>query len=381
MQKRTLLDRLSVSTQTAALTTLIFAAAIMAHVSGGEERSGDEKKLDRQKNSPTAAHERPATRDFVIKKEVAVGSGGTLTLEADRGSVEVIPAVVDHVSVEVIRSIREKDAHKAEAILKHHEVAISKEGNDAIVKSRLKPIAIENLALDRVGIDVSEDVRQAVKNAIRKRFRNIHFRVTVPAKYNLKLKTGGRNIVCGDIGGQARCTTSGGGIKLGKIAGRVVATTSGGSLQLAAAGDSVELRTSGGSVRAGDIHGDAVVATSGGSISLGRVRGRVSAKTSGGSIRILDAGGAIEAITSGGSVKAVISRQPKADSYFATTGGSVNVALAKGLAFNFEHLGHGKASGPFLKDAGRQPRTAKLNGGGPKLVTKGNARFTYFAAK
>ena len=378
MQKRTLLNSLPVSTQTAALTTFFLAAAMIAHASGGEAKNGAEKNVDQQKNSKTTRH---ATRDFVIEKEIAVGSGGTLKLEADRGSVEVIPSDVNHVSVEVVRSISEKYAQDADAILKHHKVEISKEGNNVMVQSRLRLVGIEHLAVDGVGIDVSEDVRQAVKNAIRRRLKNIHFRVTVPTKYNLKLKTGGHSIVCGDLDGQAHCTTSGGGIKLGKIAGLVHAITSGGSLQLAAAGDSVELRTSGGSVRAGDIHGNAVVATSGGSISLGRVDGRVSAKTSGGSIRILDAGGAVEAVTSGGSVRAAISRQPKADSYFATSGGSVNVALAKGLAFDFKHVGHGKVSGPFLKGTDRKTRAAKVNGGGPKLVMKGNVHFTYFAAK
>ncbi len=381
MQKRTLLNKLSVSTQTATVATFLVATAMIAYASSGDAKDGDEKKLNRQKAGRVARQERPATIDFVLEKEVAVGSGGALKLEADRGSVEVIPADVNRVSVEVIRSIAEKYVHEAEAILKHHEVVISREGNNAIVQSRLKPIAMNNVVVDGVGIDVSDDIHRAVENAVGKRLKNIHFLVTIPAKFDVKLKTGGQNIVCGDLGGQAHCTTSGGGIKLGKIAGQVHATTSGGSLQLAAAGDSVELRTSGGSVRAGNILGDAVVATSGGSIRLGRVRGRVSAKTSGGSIRILDAGGAIEAITSGGSVTAAISQQPKTDSYFATSGGSVNVALDKGLAFDFEHLGHGKATGPFLNSAGRHPRTAKLNGGGPKLVTKGNVRFTYFGDK
>ena len=270
----------------------------------------------------------------------------------------------------------------AEAILKHHEVAISKDGSNAVVKSRLKPVMAENANFEGLGFDASEDMQQALKNAIQKRLQKIHFRITVPSEYNVKLKTGGQNIVCGDLTGQAHCNTSGGGIKLGKITGLVHASTSGGSLRLESAGDSVELKTSGGSIRSGDIAGDAVVATSGGSIDLGRVRGRVSARTSGGSIHIADAGGAIEAVTSGGSVSAAISRQPKADSYFATSGGSVRVALAKGLALDIEHQGNGKASGPFLKQAtSRKAISTKLNGGGPKLVTKGNVQFAYLNAK
>lgn len=364
-------------------TSLVLSVAMLAQtLIGGTATGGENKDWKKQNWKKPKTKQNTTTKKFVLKKEFAVNSGGTLMLEADRGSIEVIPSDVQQVSVEVIRSISEKYAADADAILKHHEVSISKDGSNAVVKSRLKRVDAKSVNVEALGFDASDDVQQAMKNAIRKRLKNIHFRVTVPSEYNVKLKTGGQSIICGDLIGQAHCNTSGGGIKLGKIAGLVHASTSGGSLRVESAGDSVELKTSGGSIRSGDILGNAVVATSGGSIDLGRVRGRVSARTSGGSIRIADAGGAVEAVTSGGSVSAAISQQPKADSYFATSGGSVRVALAKGLALDIEHQGKGKASGPFLKKAksSKAIRT-KLNGGGPKLVTKGNVRFAYLNTK
>lgn len=363
-------------------TTLcvLFATGIATVAIIGTATSGEAKKNGEKWQKP-AAKEKLPTKEFVLKKEVAVNPGGTLRLEADRGSVEVIPADVRQVSVEVIRSINEKYAKDAGAILKHHEVVISKEGNDAVVRSRLKPLEKDRVAVDGVGFDVFEDVHRAMKNAVQKRLKSIRFRVTVPTEYNVKLKTGGQSITCGDLDGTAHCNTSGGGIKLGKIAGSVYATTSGGSLYLEDAGDSVEMRTSGGSIRAGEVRGDVVVVTSGGSIHLGSVDGRVSARTSGGSIRIKNSSGAVEAITSGGSISAAISKQPKADSYFATSGGWVNIELAKGLAFDLEHQGHGRMSSPFAKNAGGKARTEKLNGGGPKLVTKGNVRLAFLNAK
>ncbi|MEM7312315.1 MAG: hypothetical protein AAF497_04105 [Planctomycetota bacterium] len=359
------------------LFSAICAAAIIGTVNGDEEKQGKSKWDDKQ-----AWKEKPSTKEFVVKKEFAVKQGGTLRLDADLGSVEVIPVSgARRVSVEVIRTIREKYAKDATAILRHHQVEITKVGNDAVVRSELKPLKKEQVGLPEVGFDVSEDVARAIKNAIRKRVHNIHFRVSIPSEFNIKLKTGGQKITCGDLVGQAHCNTSGGGIKLGKIAGRVHATTSGGSLKVASAGDSVELRTSGGSIQAGDIQGDAVVATSGGSIELGEVRGRVSAKTSGGSIRIKDSGGAVEAITSGGSIRAAISKQPKGDSFLATSGGKVDIALAKGIALNVEHQGHGRLSSPFSKNGWKQAQVEKLNGGGPRLVTKGNVRIAYLNDK
>ena len=107
----------------------------------------------------------------------------------------------------------------------------------------------------------------------------------------------------------------------------------------------------------------------------------MSAKTSVGSIYVTDSSGAVEAITSGGSISATLSKQPKADSYIATSGGRVDIALAKGLAFDLEHQGHGKLSSRFVKNAGGKARTEKLNVGGPKLVTRGNVRLGYLSSK
>lgn len=338
-------------------------------------------KLEAKQHAEPVAGNKQTAKQFVIRKELAVNPGGTLTLDADFGAVEIQQGPANRVSVEVIRSITEKYADDAEAILGYHQVSISKAGNNAVVKSRLQPPTADSVSVDGLGFDISEDVRRTIKTALKKRLKRIHFRVTVPREYNVNLKTGGQHITCGDVGGKVHCTTSGGGITLGQITGSVHAKTSGGSLRLAGAGGAVQLKTSGGSIRAGDIGGDAVAATSGGSISLGRIRGRASAKTSGGSIHILDAAGAVEAVTCGGSVHVAISQQPKADSYFATSGGTVNVALAKGLALDVEHQGQGKANGPFFRNSQTQGRVTKLNGGGPKLMTKGNVRFAYLNAK
>ena len=262
-----------------------------------------------------------------------------------------------------------------------NDVEISKNGNNVVVQSRLKPIPADKVTIDGLGFDVTDEVHRAMKNAIQKRLKNIQFRVTVPNKFNVRLTTAGQSIICGNLDGQARCTTSGGRIKLGKISGLVHVTTSGGSLHLESAGDSIQMKTSGGSIRAGDIRGNANVATSGGSIDIGRVRGSVSAKTSGGSIRVADAGGAVVAVTSGGSISVAISQQPIADSYVATSGGRIKIALQKGIAFNLEHKGQGKVSGPFFKKSNGQTRNTKLNGGGPKLITKGNVRFVLLDQK
>lgn len=362
------------------IPSVVFSTALLTATWIGTADGGDTEKSNKKWANREAKEKLPA-KEFVLKQELTATPGGTLILEADRGSIEVVPLEAQHVSVEVVRSIRGKYVKDAEAVLKHHDVQISEDGNNTVVRSRLKLPASHEVAIDGLGFDASEDIQQAMRNAIRKRLKDIRFRIKVPSRYNVRLKTGGQSITCGDLDGQAYCSTSGGGIKLGRITGLVHASASGGSLHLTSAGDSVELRTSGGSIRAGDIQGDAVVSTSGGSISLGRVQGRASAKTSGGSIHIVDAGGAVEAVTSGGSVNAAISQQPKADSYFSTSGGSVNVAFAKELAFDVEHLGRGKASGPFLKKPAGQGLLAKLNGGGPKLITKGNVRFAYLNQK
>ena len=91
-------------TTSVALAVALLTQTLMSGTATGGEK-GNWKKQNGQKQQ---AIQKTATKQFVLKKELAVNPGGTLMLEADRGSIEIIPGNTNRVAVEVIRSISEK---------------------------------------------------------------------------------------------------------------------------------------------------------------------------------------------------------------------------------------------------------------------------------
>jgi DUF4097 and DUF4098 domain-containing protein YvlB len=292
-----------------------------------------------------------------IERSFKVGSGGKLTLETDRGSIEVKSREADAVEVEIIRRVKAWDQEGADKILEDFEIDFTQSGNDVHIRAGFKK-------------DMDGFWRWVDGNRLQ-----LHYMISVPTKYNLDLKTAGGSISVGDLEGEVRSRTSGGSLHFGRVQGPVWGRTSGGSITLSGCAGTVDVETSGGSINIGETSGDVVAHTSGGSVNIGRTKGSVVAKTSGGSITVEDATGKVEAATSGGSVRANISTQPQSDCCLETSGGSVTVHLPDTIAVDVD----AKTSGGSVKtefpvtvqgELSRSALTAKINGGGPKLLLR-----------
>lgn len=255
-----------------------------------------------------------------IKKSFQVGPGGRLTLETDRGSIEVRAVDSNTLEVEVNRKVYALDRAKADEILKDFDIEFTQRGNDLHIRGEFKR------------------PRPSFWGWRRPRLR-LHYLVSVPKKYNVDLKTAGGSILIDDLEGE------------------------------------VHSKTSGGSISIGEVDGDIVVHTSGGSIRIDRATGSVMAKTSGGSITVEEVMGEIEARTSGGSVKAYITRQPQKNCLLRTSGGNVVVYLADNIAVDVD----AETSGGYIKTelpitvqgkVGRTKLQGKMNGGGPELFLR-----------
>jgi DUF4097 and DUF4098 domain-containing protein YvlB len=283
-----------------------------------------------------------------IRKSFDVSAGGKLTIRADRGSINVKTGSGDRVEIEVTR---EPGRGQSEEILKRHHISFTQDGKDVLVRAEM------------------EDQKRFWKNNNLK----VRYEVTVPAKYDVNLKTSGGSIAVRDLDGDAHTETSGGGLTFTAIKGPVFGRTSGGSIHVAGATRDVDVRTSGGGLTIDDAIGNIVAHTSGGSIHVGQTKGSITAETSGGGIELRGAGGPVSARTSGGSIHAAITSQPNGDCLFTTSGGGIDVKLPADLAFDLDaHTSGGSVStelsvtmqGEMKKNLLR----SKLNGGGPKLT-------------
>ncbi len=285
-----------------------------------------------------AATESPIHRTF------DVAPGGTLTIEADVGDIQVTSGGTG-VAVDVTQRSRVSN--------RFLDVTFDQQQNDVIVRAKT----------ERVSRWFSwSDV-------------DAKFVVTVPSRYNVRLSTSGGDIRVGDLQGEVHNKTSGGSITIGHITGAVAANTSGGDVSLESASGSVELRTSGGGIRIGEAGGAVQAKTSGGSIEIRRVGGDLYARTSGGGITIDEAHGTVDAHTSGGSIHARLAQQPRADSRLSTSGGGITISIAPNVAVDVDaHTSGGGVDTDIpITLLGRQSQSGlegKINGGGPKLVLR-----------
>ena len=229
----------------------------------------------------------------LVEKSFAVNQGGTLSIDTDSGSIEIISHDQDSVDVRV-----EKKGRNPEDF----EVTFSNDGDDVKIVG------------DRKGVFSWGN-------------SSAHFIVRVPERYNVDLKTSGGSIELSSLNGKVDAYTSGGSIKLGQIKGSVDVKTSGGSIRVGDVAGTINAHTSGGSITAiisEQPLGDSRLTTSGGSVSaqlLASIAVDLTASTSGGRVRSeFDVNGTvkktrIEGKINGGGPKLILK----------TSGGSVKI--------------------------------------------------------
>ncbi len=277
-----------------------------------------------------------------VEKTFTVQPGGKLKVHTQGGDIKIVTGATPTVKVVAREVIRASSEAEADELLKKLTLVIEQNADGVAATAEYEKSA---------GFHWGSWPPVQVG-----------FTVTVPASYNVELKTSGGDVTVDDLQGNVHARTSGGDIVLGKIAGDVHAGTSGGDVRLAEGRGSVKL------------------GTSGGDIQVGRVVGPADLDTSGGDIRVDSVEGTLHADTSGGDVKATLTGPLKGDCRLGTSGGKVTVAVEKSAAFDLDASTSGgdvSATGLTITidkgGVGRSRLAGKVNGGGPllKLRTSG----------
>ncbi|UCH61885.1 MAG: DUF4097 family beta strand repeat protein [Fidelibacterota bacterium] len=302
----------------------------------------------------TSLSARPADDSGKITRSFNVDYGGTLTVDTERGSIEVTTTRAKNVEVEITRKVSFGWAGDADEILEDFEIEFDHSGKDVSI------VAESRRGWGWFGRNI--------------RLR-IHYAITVPEKYNLDLATSGGSIKIADLEGDVKCETSGGSLNISQIKGSIYGRTSGGSITLKGSDGEADLKTSGGGINIGQVAGHVEAHTSGGSIYIDEAGGEVEVSTSGGSIHVSEVQGTIRASTSGGSIRATISKQPKSDCSLKTSGGGVTVHLAEGIKVDVDAKtsgGNVRCEMPIMVQGllGKNEVKGKVNGGGPELYLR-----------
>jgi hypothetical protein len=284
-------------------------------------------------------------RDEKIEKLFPVRPGGTLIFDADLANVEIVPGDSDKIRIEYIREFKVNTSQEANDLRQRLTIGM---GHTDITGTA------NDVNTVKVTVRFADDRQQRDRNKVR-----LDFRIAMPRKFNLDLRTVGSAKV-DDLDGSAKFSILGGSLKLGNVTGPVTATTKGGSLSLGDVGGDLEARASGGSVKAGHIKGKALVVAEGGSVS------------------VEEAAEIPEATANGGSVKVSISKQPSTDSKITANAGSIDLRLPASAAVTIDaSCTAGRVSSDFEIDKNQRDDPTRLkgniNGGGQVLKLRATA--------
>jgi len=307
-----------------------------------------------------------------VRKSVAVSSATHLKLNADYGSIGVLPGSGKNVDVEVYFRGDPPSRREFDQMLRDFSLKVTQQGSEVGVEATFthgwEPL-LSFVLID--GLFARNSICHHWRCLVYSSWlEEVEFRIAVPQQFDANVATSGGSITVSRLKGEVIAHTSGGGLRFDRIDGPVNGSTSGGSIWVAGATGRTVVHTSGGGIRIADTTGDVDASTSGGSISIDTVSGRIKVHTSGGGIDARDISGAIDASTSGGSVTASLRGQPQQECRFYTAGGSISVSLPSDARVNLDASTSGGGVStdfpvPYTDGRHRSELRAPLNGGGP----------------
>lgn len=280
---------------------------------------------------------KPGTRDQPEKKFV-VKPGGLLSFDADLAHGEVETGDFESVRVQFMSYYKVATAEEVEALESKLSIEMSQTDNTVKVTARFA------------------DENQADRDKVR-----LDFKVAIPRKFDLDLRTGGSAKI-DDIEGTVKVSTLGGSLTVENVIGSLNASSRGGALTV------------------GNVDGNLEVRCAGGSTTVGKVSGRVVANSEGGSLSIGEATAALDATVTGGWVTAYLPKSPLSDCQITANGGGIDLRLgpsvavtidaawtSSGMVSDFDIAKKGSAKDNQLK--------GDINGGGPVIAlrTKGGS--------
>ena len=261
-------------------------------------------------------------QEEVVTQEYAVSPGGTLSMDMDRGNIEIMVSDDNRVMIELERKVKNGNDEDTQRLINNHQYSFEQDGNDVYVESRYR------------GRSGGWGRNRA--------YISIKMKVKVPAQYNVEFENGSGNVSITDVNGMIEGETGSGNIQMSDVEGEV------------------ELSTGSGNIQVSGVIGDAEISTGSGNIKVHGLQGE----------------GDIEVSTGSGNIEAKINEPYYGDSIeFSTGSGNLVVSLAEGIAVDVDaHTSSGRASSDFpmpsantSNSRNRRSFSGSINGGGAEL--------------
>ena len=257
-----------------------------------------------------------AATEEKLHQQFPVQPGGTVVVEVDFGSINVSTNATSEVVVDVWRKIGRKNKADEEAVLRDNPVKLTQEGNTVTIRSHGK-----------AGSSWSWSGRNQ---------NEAKYTITVPARFDARLKSGGGGIEVADLTGEVRAQTGGGGLSFARLNGPLNGDTGGGGIKAGACEGKLAFRTGGGGMDVTGGSGSLDGRNGGGSVTVKEFQGPVHVSTGGGGVTVEKVQGAVEASTGGGSISAVLTSELSDTVKLSTGGGGINVSVPATAAFSLD---------------------------------------------
>ncbi len=241
-------------------------------------------------------------------------AGGAVVVDVDFGSIDVSTNGTGEVVVEVWRKIGRKKKADEETFLRENPVQFTQEGATVTIQSRAKSRR-------------SWSWRGREQNEAK-------YTLSVPARFDVRLKTGGGGIGVADLTGEVRAETGGGGLVFARLHGPLDGLTGGGGVKAGDCNGALKLRSGGGGLEVAGGSGSLDGRTGGGSVSVKGFEGAAHVSSGGGGVAIETVAGRVEASTGGGSISAVLPSELADTVELSTGGGGISVGVPATVAFN-----------------------------------------------
>jgi DUF4097 and DUF4098 domain-containing protein YvlB len=246
-----------------------------------------------------------AATEEKLHQQFPVQPGGTVVVEVD---FEVV--------VDVWRKIGRKKTADEEAFLRDNPVKLTQEGNTVTIRSHGK---------------TSSSWSWSGRNQ-----NEAKYTITVPARFDARLKSGGGSIEVADLTGEVRAQTGGGGLSFARLHGPLDGDTGGGGIKAGACEGKLAFRTGGGGLEVTGGSGSLDGRNGGGSVTVREFQGSVRVSTGGGGVTVEKVQGAVEASTGGGSINAVLPSELSDTVKLSTGGGGISVGVPATAAFSLD---------------------------------------------
>ena len=207
-------------------------------------------------------------RDYIesIRQQYEVNPGGSLTVDAETGTIHISSSNNNEVDVLVRKRLRTTDEDRVRKEFRNIEVAIRQTYDGVRIEvERIDDNLPRWFWQDRTGVEIE---------------------VTVPVEFNLDLSTISDDIQTGKTEGTVTAKTLSGNISTGPTEGDLSIETTSGHIKARRVVGKVRANTLSGNIEIGPVHGDATLSSTSGKIETDIVEEDLNAETLSGNIEI-----------------------------------------------------------------------------------------------